>query len=134
MSPDGLERFELAISVAPDDIDQLGHVGNIVYVKWIQEAAIAHWKAAAPRAEQGRLLWVVLRHEIEYKQAAYLGDQIIVTTWVGAASRIKFERHTDFVRTRDRRVLATALTVWCPIDSKTGRPAKVNEELRRLFS
>ena len=129
-----LEPFVLSISVSPDDIDQLGHVSNIVYVKWIQEAAIAHWRAAAPQAEQERLLWGVLRHEINYKQAAYLGDELALKTWVGLASRIKFERHTELIRASDKCVLATALTIWCPVDSKSGKPAKVGEELRTLFS
>ena len=53
------------------------------YLRWVQDAAVAHWRAAAPPADQARLVWVVLRHEIDYKQAAYAGDQVIARTWVG---------------------------------------------------
>ena len=76
--------FELAIAVEPADIDQLGHVNNVVYLRWVQEAAVAHWTAIAPATDQAKLLWVVVRHEIDYKQAAFLGDRIIARTWVGA--------------------------------------------------
>ena len=41
------ERFELAISVAQADIDEHGHVNNVVYVRWVQEVATAHWRTAA---------------------------------------------------------------------------------------
>ena len=86
------EAFELAIAVEPVDIDQLGHVNNVTDLRWVQEAAVAHWTAAAPAADQAKLLWVVVRHEIDYKQPAFLGDRIIARTWVGSASRIRFER------------------------------------------
>jgi acyl-CoA thioester hydrolase len=100
----------------------------------VQEAAVAHWTAAAPAADQAKLLWVVVRHEIDYKQAAFLGDGIIARTWVGSASRIRFERFTELLRARDRGVLAKARTLWCPIDSRTGRLTSVSPEVRACFS
>ena len=44
----GPERFELRIQIQPDDIDELGHVNNVVYLRWVQDVATAHWRAAAP--------------------------------------------------------------------------------------
>ena len=133
MSP-AAQPFELAIAVEPADIDQLGHVNNVIYLRWVQEAAVAHWTAAAPAADQAKLLWVVLRHEIDYKQATFLGDRIIARTWVGSASRIRFELFTELRRARDRSLLAKARTLWCPIDTRTGRPASVSPEVRACFS
>jgi len=130
----GAGAFELAIAVQPADIDRLGHVNNVVYLRWVQEAAVAHWTAAAPAPDQAKLLWVVVRHEIDYKQAAFLGDGIVARTWVGSASRIRFERFTELLRASDRSVLARARTLWCPIDTRTGRPASVSPEVRDCFS
>ncbi len=130
----GDDRFHVRIMVDPSDIDQLGHVNNIVYLRWIQEVAIAHWNAVAPTADQQSLFWVVVRHEIDYKRPAFLGDEIIAFTWVGSATRRTFERHTEIVRASDRRVLARSLTLWCPMDVKTGRPTDVSDEVRDLFS
>ena len=42
------ERFEITFPVAPADIDELGHVNNTVYVRWVQDIAVAHWRASAP--------------------------------------------------------------------------------------
>jgi acyl-CoA thioester hydrolase len=128
------EVFELAITVEPADIDQLGHVNNVTYVRWVQDAAIAHWTSAAPAADQARLFWVVVRHEIDYKRPAVLGDKVIARTWVGTASRIRFERHTEIVRACDGTLLAKALTIWCPMDTRTGKPAAVSVEVRARFS
>ena len=126
--------FELTISVEPGDIDELGHVNNVTYLRWVQEVAVAHWKSAARLEDQATLWWIVLRHEIDYKHPAYLGDSVIARTWVGAASRIRFERHTELLRASDRRLLAKACTIWCPIDSTTRKPAAVGAEVRARFS
>lgn len=128
------QAFEMAIAVEPSDIDGLGHVNNVVYLRWVQDIAIAHWKAVASAADQEKLLWVVLRHEIDYKVAARLGDAILARTWVGAATRIKFERHTELRRASDGCLLAKARTVWCPINAVTGKPTSVSAEVRAGFS
>jgi acyl-CoA thioester hydrolase len=126
--------FEITVEVAPEDIDMLGHVSNIVYVRWIQDVAIAHWGTLVPRGEQEKLIWVVRRHEIDYRKPAMPGDTVIVRTWIGSATRLAFDRHTEIMRTSDGRLLAKARTVWCPIDRKTGKPTDVSPEIRSLFS
>lgn len=126
--------YELRLTAGPGDIDQLGHVNNVVYLKWVQEAAVAHWTAAAPAAAQDQLFWVVTRHEIDYKWPAQRGDDLVARTWVGAARDRAFDRHTEIVRATDHRVLARARTVWCPIDVRTGRPTDVADDVRARFS
>jgi len=126
--------FELAITVAPEDIDQLGHVNNVTYVRWVQDAAVAHWKAAAAPADQEKFLWIVLRHEIDYMEAARPGDSIMARTWVGTARGLRFERFTEFARTSDGKIVAKARTVWCPIDAQKGRPVAVSDAVRKSFS
>jgi acyl-CoA thioester hydrolase len=126
--------YEIAVTVAPEDIDELGHVNNVTYLRWVQEAAVAHWRAVAPPEDQEKLVWVVVRHEIDYKRPARLTDAVIARTWVGSATRVRFERHTEILRAADRSVLAAARTIWCPLDARTGKPAAVSAEVRASFS
>ena len=128
------ERFSITVEVQPKDIDVQGHVSNIVYLRWVQDVAIAHWSTIAPNHEQEKLIWVVRRHEIDYKKPAMDGDTIMVQTWIGAASRLAFDRHTEMIRASNGQILALARTVWCPIDRKSGRPTDVSPEIRSLFS
>jgi acyl-CoA thioester hydrolase len=128
------ERFELPITVAPDDIDELGHVNNVVYVRWIQDAAVAHWRLRAAPEDQAQLVWVVVRHEIDYRRPAREGDRLLARTWVGEESGPTFERFTQIVRAGDGAVLARGRTLWCPIDAETGRRTRVSPSVRRLFS
>ena len=124
--------FEMPVSVQPADIDEQDHVNNTVYLRWIQDVAVAHWKSLASKEAQEAIGWVVLRHEIDYKVPAGLGDEIVLRTWVGEASRLKFERFTE-VR-RKSEVLAKARTIWVPIDWNTGKPTRVSAEVRARFS
>jgi acyl-CoA thioester hydrolase len=128
------ERFEIEVAVTPADIDRLGHVNNVVYVRWVQDAAVAHWKARASQEQQNGMLWVVVRHEIEYKRSAQKDDGIIARTWVGKATDVTFERHTEILRARDRKILAVAKTVWCPVHPTTLKPIRVSPDVRDRFS
>jgi len=126
--------FSITIDVQLEDIDLLGHVNNTIYLRWVQEAAMAHWSTIAPESEKENLIWVIRRHEIDYKKPAIMGDTIIVRTWIGGASRFAFDRHTHMVRASDLQLLALAKTVWCPINKNTGRPTDVSPEIRSIFS
>ena len=69
--------FEYHHSVVPDEIDRVGHVNNIEYMRWLQNAAVAHSTAQGwpPNAyyQLGRG-WVVRSHFIEYLQYGYSYD------------------------------------------------------------
>jgi len=124
----------MMVPVQPADIDELNHVNNTVYLRWIQDVATAHWKSLASAEAQAGIGWVVVRHEIDYKMPANLGDQILLRTWVGAASRLKFERFTEIRRKSDNQLLSQARTLWVPIDWKTGKPTRVPGDVRARFS
>jgi acyl-CoA thioester hydrolase len=127
-------RFQASAVVLAGDIDEMDHVNNAVYLRWVQAAAVAHWRAAASEAMQATTQWVVLRHEIDYKVPALAGDELLIETWVGAATRITFERHTEIFRANNRQLLAKARTLWCPIDAQTRRPTRVDPAIRAQFS
>ncbi|NTV20781.1 MAG: acyl-CoA thioesterase [Chlorobium limicola] len=133
MSTEGT-RFSISMEVRPEDIDLIGHVNNTVYLRWVQDAAVAHWHILAPAEERETILWVVRRHEIDYKRPAFSGDTLKVETWIGKATRFAFDRHTTIINVSSGRILALARTVWCPIDRKTGKPADVSPAVRDLFS
>ena len=120
--------------VVSADIDELGHVNNTVYLRWVQEVATAHWCAIASVDAQAAIAWVVMRHEIDYKAPALDGDDVLLRTWVGKASRLTFERHTEILRAADRQLLAQARTLWCPISTETRRPTRVPAAVRDEFS
>ena len=126
--------FEQAVRVVASDLDDQDHVNNVVYVRWVQDAATAHWTALSSEAERAEVAWVLLRHEIDYTSPARLGDDVIVRTAVGHLEGLTFERLAEVRRAADGRVLARSRTLWCPVDPRTGRPRRVSEALRTRFS
>ena len=128
-----LHPFEMPLQPQPADIDELGHVINIVYVRWIQELASAHWGSITSRDERAELAWVVVRHEIDYKAAALLGDALLGRTWVGDQTAATCVRHTEIARAGDGRLLMAARTTWCAIRPADGRLRRIPDAIRARF-
>jgi len=80
VSNTGVQAFELSLAIRPEDIDELNHVNNVVYLRWVQDVATAHWRVLATPAEQKEVAWVAVRHEIDYLRPAVPGDAIIART------------------------------------------------------
>ena len=128
--------FELAIAIKPSDIDEMGHVNNVVYLSWVQDVAIAHWDFLTTAEHRAKYAWVALRHEIDYRAEAVLGDTVIARTWTGTARGMRFPRHTEIIHINEsgkRKLLATAVTQWCPLDRATGRPTRLPTEIAAFF-
>ncbi len=123
--------FAHTLSVLPSDIDVMGHVNNVVYVRWVQEVAEAHWNHAASTSLRAKYAWVVLRHEIDYKNPAFLHDNITGLTWVGDYSGARFDRFVKLMA--EKKVLAEARTTWCLLDAKSLRPIRIPEEIITLL-
>ena len=126
-----MSTFEIEILVRPEDIDGLGHVNNVVYLRWMQDAAAAHWGARAGPELQARVIWVVTRHEIDYKAPAFVGERLVARTWVGEPSGATWERFIEIRRVSDDRLLARGRSIYAALDPVTNRPRRVDAELRR---
>lgn len=131
--PAGRQVFSQAFTPAPSDIDENGHVNNVVYVRWIQEMATSHWRSLQPETELDRWAWIVLRHEIDYRRPLMPGETATARTWVAEAPEgPRFDR---FVRIDgpDGAMCAQARTVWCLIDQETRRPRRVTPDIVARF-
>jgi acyl-CoA thioester hydrolase len=128
-----MNSFVVPIVVTPLDIDALGHVNNVVYLRWMQEAAAAHWEAAAPAELRGQVSWVVVRHEIDYKAPAFDGEHLVARTWVGEPAGATWERFIEIRHSQGDRLLARGRSVYAALDRSTGRPRRVDTQLREPF-
>jgi acyl-CoA thioester hydrolase len=125
-------KFSHEFSVEKSDIDELGHVNNVAYVRWVQDAAVAHWLHATTTEQQAKFIWIMLRHEIAYKKQAFENEKITATTWVGEWTAVTCERFVEITRGTD--LLAKSRTVWCMLDRKTSKPTRISSELKELFN
>ncbi len=127
-----LPIFEMTRSVATDEIDYLDHVNNVVYVQWANDIAMKHWTTAASEELLATYDWVMIKHCIEYKQSAMLGDPILIRTQVGRATNVRYERFIEIYHKETMALLAKTTSDWCAID-KEGKPVRISQELRDLF-
>lgn len=126
--------FHLEIRPDPSDIDELDHVSNLVYLRWVQQVAVAHSDAAGWNMDAYRRLgavWIVRRHELDYRRPALLGDVLTLTTWVSDWKRASCWRETR-VRRGDEE-LVHARTRWALVELSSGRPCPIPDELRESF-
>lgn len=127
------EIYEKQLVVEKKHLDKQKHVNNVQYVQWVQEVAEEHWEARASEEQKSKVIWVVVKHEINYKKEAFLGDRISLQTYVGDTTHVTSIRHVIIKNADTDKLLAEAKTTWCLLDAKTKKPVKISDELKRVF-
>lgn len=125
--------FVHPITIYAGDIDELGHVNNQVYVRWVQEAAKAHWEVLSDETTRKRYYWVVLRHEIDYLLPVLPDMDIEAHTWVGETGGVRSVRHVEIIAGESGRMCCKAVTTWCLMDATAHKPARIDEKMRQLL-
>ena len=131
--PPGRQVFRLIFEPTDSDIDENGHVNNVVYLRWAQDLGVAHWQSLAPAEAQATWAWVALRHEIDYRRALQPGEAGHGRTWVADAT--EGARFTRFIRidAENGAMCAQVRTVWVLIEQATGRPKRVPPWMLEMF-
>ena len=125
--------FEMAFTAAAEHIDELGHVNNAVWVQWMEQVAVTHWRSVADPAHQDDYFWVVVRHEIDYLRAALEGERIVARTWAGEEPQgARFDRHIEFTG-EDGKLRVRARSWWAIIDKSAGRPIRIPPQVVAPF-
>lgn len=126
-------RHALTFTALPEHIDALGHVNNAVWLQWVQDIAVAHWEAVANGAHKAAYVWVVTRHEIDYRGNIGLGESVDACTFIPAGPvGARFDRRVDFTSATGK-VIVSALTTWALIDRASGRLMRVPAEVAAPF-
>ena len=128
-----MKEFTLSFTATPDSIDELGHVNNAVWVQWIQQVATGHWDAATPQSHKDAFVWVVVRHEIDYRGNIAVGESVTATTFIPDPPRgARFDRCIEF-RDAGGKVIVSARSTWAMIERASGRVARVRPEIAAPF-
>lgn len=126
-------RFEKTFTALPEHIDEMGHVNNAVWVQWVQDIATAHWQAVALPDHRDAFVWVVVRHELDYRGNVAAGKSVTAQTWIpGDARGATSVRRVEF-RTDSGKVIVSATTTWAMLDRATQRLVRVREDVLAPF-
>jgi len=128
-------QFEYLHTVTDSDIDELGHAGNFHYVKWMQHAAVAHSTANGWAAQQYNELgagWVVRSHKITYLKPAFIGDSVVIKTWVANMKPATSLRRYEILNA-EGEILARAETDWAFVNYARQKPTRIPAEVADCF-
>ena len=127
-----MKSYSMTTEVLPEHIDALGHVNNVQYLYWVQDAAHNHWEALIQNIDKPLGVWVVRSHSITYKQAALEGDKLTLKTYVKQSRAVLSERIVEIFNA-EQKLLAVCSTQWCYINPINQKPEMIPNTVLELF-
>jgi acyl-CoA thioester hydrolase len=125
--PENSVSYHQTIKVKANEIDNLNHVNNVVYLQWVNDIAEKHWEKLTNAEIDEKYFWVATRHEIDYVNPAFLNDEITVYTWVGESKGVRSIRNVHIYK--GDTLLVKTKTTWCLINSKTLKPSRIEKDI-----
>jgi len=128
--------FDQVLKVQPEHIDRFGHVNNVVYVQWMQDVASAHIEQLGLGLNEYLQLkhaMVAVEHHVQYRKAAFEGDELILRTWLSDLNALYSFRQYAFYRPQDQNVLFTGSTQWACIEIASGRPKRMSPSFIQAY-
>lgn len=128
--------FDLNITVSAADIDVLGHVNNVVYVKWMQDVATAHIEQLGLGVAQYLELkhaMVAVEHHVQYRKACFKDEEIILRTWLSDLNAMYSFRQYAFFRPADQTLLFVGSTKWACVEISSGRPKRLSPTFTQAY-
>jgi len=129
-----MNTFKQSILVEESHLDELQHVNNVQYLKWVQDIAGAHWQHLIRDNPTEFGLWVVRSHHIEYKRQVKLGDRLRVVTHVELTEGFLSERRVRFFLEDSNTLVAQCSTQWCYLDPLSQKLLRIPEEVHAIFA
>jgi len=133
-------RFTFRCPVRWDDMDAFGHVNNVTFFAYMQEARTGMLFAGEAAEHIPDLIKgvVVARHEIDYRRPLeWRPDPIEVDVWTtqvrSASFTLRYEMRDQLAHPKPV-VLAEACTVLVPFDLAAGRPRRVSAAERHFLN
>ena len=131
-------HFTTELRVRPDDIDMFYHVHNSKYFDYVLAARYEQMEQYYGMPMEVFLQqgygWVVKTAFIDYKRPLTLGDAFLVTTGIVdlqiTGCRVAF----DITNKKTGKLCCDGWFDYVMIDTKTGRSAKVTEEMIEKYS
>lgn len=120
-------------------MDSLGHVNNVVYVDYLQEARVDMLTVHAPssRSEELGEGVVVVRHEVDFVlPLVFRPDPVRIEAWVTRIRAASFTMEyeiLDELPSGERKVYTRAATVLTPYLFAEERPRRIRPDEREVL-
>ncbi len=139
-----MARVHVDIQLRWGDQDEYGHVNNVSFARYLEEARVRVFSLGTGRERTGlEVLFegsgprahkmLAASQRIEFVGVLHYGeDPAVVELWIGKAGGSSLEIHCEIVdgASRERRVVARAITTVVLVDGETLRPKRLSDEER----
>lgn len=129
-----MPQYEKILVVSEDDLDELNHVNNVRYLQWIQDISKEHWQALVTSKTLETMVWVVMRHDIHYKNAALLHDTLILKTYIEKSRGAISNRVVEIVNKETNVLIVRSVTEWCLLNKENFKPMRIPKHVLEIFS
>ena len=121
-------------------IDFVGHVNNIVYIQWLENARVKLIEAMGLSISQlsvsDEILPIITETEIKYKKPFFLSDKVQIEVWVCKMFNVSANFRFRFLNEKGE-VCSTAWQKVLFIDKATMKPsrkiAKYKDNFERFY-
>jgi len=122
--------MKLTVEVPYGDIDAMGHLNNVAYLRYLEWARSKYWLAMRGTDDFWQIDFVVARSEIDYRSSAHMGEILTIDVRVSRLGNSSFD-FSYRVTGPDGRLVAEAKTtqVCYDWDARSAKP--LSEERRR---
>lgn len=128
-------RFPLTytLSISQNALETYGHVNNAIYVQWIQDACTRSPSHLNGHFQPQNTGWIAHRHRIEYLDAACVGTDFEVRTWLVEVRLTRVLRKYEITRAVDGQLVAIGQSEWIFVNLTTGQPVPIPAEVRETL-
>lgn len=127
-------EVEIPFRVKTSDIDFAGHVGNMVYIHWLEDLQLQMLHTYFPLEtlmQQEGLAPMLLHTHIEYKREITLFDKTVGRMWITDLGTLKLTLHAEIEV--EGKIAATAEQSLCFVNIAKRRAVKVPEAVRKVY-
>ena len=117
-------------------IDFVGHVNNIIYVQWLENARVKLIEAMglniSKLSHEDNILPIITETNIRYKKPFFLSDKVTVEVWVSAIFNVSANFKFRFLNQKEDEC-CTAQQKVLFIDNTTQKPSRKIVKYRVAF-
>lgn len=126
-------QTELHFQVKSYDVDYVGYVHNIVYLRWLEDLRTAlmtpHY--SLERCIEEGISPIITHTTIDYKKPLKLADEFIGRVWVSNIEGLRWQVSHELIH--DEKIAATAHQRGIFINLTTHRPVPIPQEFVAKF-
>jgi len=122
--------MKLQVDVPYGDIDAMGHLNNVAYLRYLEWARQKYWLGMRGSSDFLDIDFVVARIEIDYRSSVTMGEVLDLEVHVSRIGDSSFD-FSYRITGPDGRLVAEAKTTQVSYDWKSRRKTRLSEERRR---